>query len=187
MGCLFRSAAPLCVLRPDCARRHVLLPTRYLQFGEVMHHVALRRAEVGDMPLVIGGDLNTLVTGITRVLPLLWDPMSVFTLGTSEAAIMKRLLAHPSRMPTSIQVALLLMGVNPTRVARPEAPAAPPLADPFDADGHHTVEELGGWWRAKLDWMLVHSLWCHDARLGGGDASDHQWLAVDVGGAFQPQ
>ena len=160
--------------------------SRYLQFGEVMRHVALRRASVGDMPLVLGGDLNTLVSGITRALPLLFDPMTIATLFsgfTSEASLWKQWLSHQggggTSMPTSIQLSLLLMGVNPARAARAEQAADPVLRDPFHPDADTTVSEIGGRWTAKLDWLLLSNLRCIAHALGGGDASDHQWLCVD--------
>lgn len=70
-------------------------------------------------------------------------------------------------------------------VAAAKAALLEPLVEPFHPERDTTVEELGGRWRAKLDWMLMEGLErnrLHVAShgMGGGTASDHQYLRVDL-------
>jgi len=153
---------------------------RFLQFGEVLDDVMVHHGR--DVPLVIGGDLNTLVIGVTRLLPLLWDAMTFLSVAP-EAALWKRIWETPrdaTFVPVITRVAMALHGMNPFARTRWHRGADVVLVDPFHVEQDNTVEELGGVWKAKLDWLLYRGLQCIRAMKGGEGASDHLWLSMDV-------
>ena len=174
---------------------------RLRQLGEVLQHSASRRrlrSATGaggapasrHVPVLIGGDANTLLTGVMKTNPMYWDRWTLPCLGMTEAKLWHQLLPirtnHQPHIPHfgPWSPSLPRELVQGARDARLDA-----LLEPFDPDRDTTTRGMAGAWTAKLDWLMLggtctvkgSTLKISNAATGGSGASDHEWVCYDVG------
>jgi len=135
------------------------------QMDELLQHAAEHAMSAGkphhEDRIIIAGDLNTGAHGFGRAFPkFARDHLRWRSLGYTEAEWWERYYwSDLSRNSVGFR-------------------------DPFDKrrDITMSVGPLGvGFWRAKLDWLLVSGGVRVAAQdMGGREASDHAWLCVDV-------
>uniref|UniRef100_A0A6U1TB01 Endonuclease/exonuclease/phosphatase domain-containing protein n=1 Tax=Vannella robusta TaxID=1487602 RepID=A0A6U1TB01_9EUKA len=127
----------------------------------------LSTQEYRGLPIIIGGDMNTICTGLARFYSL--DILSLYdiwerirTIGTTEAEMWEQEMKGL---------------VGPTGV----------FADPFHSVNDYTIEQVFGMFRAKIDWILHNQfLRVTNKKIGGNmkgslgsRLSDHLWLTVE--------
>jgi len=155
---------------------------RYRQFAEILQDIgtrpkklaALAGVEESSCPVVVGGDLNTLVGGWTRLIRSYNDRLSLAFLGKFEAEYWERALLAPSLTADSVHPL-----VRPHFVTNSRA-----LRDPFDKAKDVTMTQTRHSlfrFSAKLDWLLLsRELECVRKDVGGHLLSDHCYVVCDV-------
>mmetsp|Transcript_18331 Transcript_18331/g.43105 ORF Transcript_18331/g.43105 Transcript_18331/m.43105 type:complete len:321 (+) Transcript_18331:35-997(+) len=138
---------------------------RVEQFSEILKH-----ARHHEGPVIIGGDLNTLMHGVIRFLPMFYpsdDFLRYQSLGQSEAAWWRRnVLTNCTEVAAKYPRLKCLEGLG-----------ADGYSDPFDDERDTTVNN---WiWKAKLDWLLSKGLASELWGKGGDGLSDHLCIWVD--------
>jgi endonuclease/exonuclease/phosphatase family metal-dependent hydrolase len=148
---------------------------RWEQFREVCKDALHRRRAYSSqllryspLPMILGGDLNTLSSGIAKLLPRFWEWIVVWS---HEAEYWQRVLLPSLCSPPDHQQQEELMPLH--------------LQDKFPKDHvGATVRHVCGLYAAKLDWLLIEDnkrVWNAVAcASGGGKISDHLWLSTDL-------
>jgi len=143
---------------------------RAKQFLEILEDVSAQRSkyeQTGEKNeknfyQIVGGDLNTLCHGMARIIPkVACDWHSVLgTLGYCEAGYFQE---------NAVDYGNKIYGLS--------------LSDPFDKNKDITFNSLKGFYKGKLDWLLIsknlHPLERKVCPLNDR-CSDHQWILVDA-------
>ncbi|KAJ4460533.1 hypothetical protein PAPYR_3151 [Paratrimastix pyriformis] len=175
-------ATPMGVLRVYSAHLETFggARPRAAQYAELHWHAAQEAGSGRLAGVIIAGDFNTLLHGIARLSPkyAAWWNLAehLHHPGLTEAQWFDRAVVGPLSRRTGLT-----------------------LRDPFEKGGKGgvTLTNYGGWYQGKLDWLLCSAA-CPRAAgppdrtprsttvrvleqaIGGGQASDHQWVAARI-------
>eukprot|EP00727_Mastigamoeba_balamuthi_P002178 m51a1_g11958 hypothetical protein (351) ;mRNA; r:790890-791942 len=145
---------------------------RLRQMADVWRHAR----ETTAAPCVAGGDLNTLMHGVMRFVPLAYptaDWLRLRTLGESEAQWWQRCVLSCPRAEEARRA------VGDGSLDCLAECHADDWQDPFDKGGPEGVTRTGRFWAAKLDWLLSRGLAIQAHSVGPSDLSDHRPIVVD--------